>query len=103
MRAILADAGVRVRLDAIYAEEVVPGFEAMGMGDDARAYVATTLDRFLNPFLDHRIADIAQNHVTKVERRIGAFLAWIGEAPGAPATPVLDAVVARHISGRKYA
>jgi len=103
VRAILADAGVRARLDAVYANEVIPGFEAMGMGDEARAYVATTLDRFLNPFLDHRIADIAQNHVTKVERRIGAFLAWIGQAPNAPATPVLDAVVARHVSGRKYA
>lgn len=103
VRAILADAAVRGRLDAVYADEVVPGFDARGMGEEARAYVATTLDRFLNPFLDHRIVDIAQNHPTKVERRIAAFLDWIGEAPGAPATPHLDAVVARHMSGRKHA
>lgn len=103
VRAILADAAVRSRLDALYADEVVPGFEAKGMGDEARSYVAITLDRFLNPFLDHRIADIAQNHTTKVERRVAAFLDWIGEEPGAAATPYLDAVVARHMSGRKHA
>lgn len=103
VRAILADAVVRGRLDALYAGEVVPGFEAKGMGEEARAYVATTLDRFLNPFLDHRIADIAQNHTTKVERRIAAFLDWIGEAPDAPTTSYLDAVVARHLSGRVHA
>lgn len=103
VRAILADAAVRSRLDALYADEVVPGFEAKGMGDEARSYVAITLDRFLNPFLDHRIADIAQNHTTKVERRVAAFLDWIGEEPGAAATPYLDAVVARHMSGRKQA
>jgi len=65
------------------------------MGEEARAYVATTLDRFLNPFLDHRIADIAQNHAAKIERRIAAFLDWIDGVPGAPATPLLDAVAGR--------
>ena len=38
-----------------------------------------------------RIADIAQNHATKVSRRIGAFLEWSGRAG---ASPVLDGVVA---------
>jgi tagaturonate reductase len=68
------------------------------MGAEAEAYVVTTLDRFLNPFLDHRVADIAQNHVTKVERRIAAFLDWTAEVGGS-ATPVLDAVVARNLPG----
>ncbi len=95
VRAILAEEAVRGRLDGIYADEVVPGFEARGMGEEARAYVATTLDRFLNPFLDHRIADIAQNHAAKIERRIAAFLDWIDGVPGAPATPLLDAVAGR--------
>lgn len=95
VRAILAEDAVRGRLDGIYADEVLPGFEARGMGEEARAYVATTLDRFLNPFLDHRIADIAQNHAAKIERRIAAFLDWIDGVPGAPATPLLDAVAGR--------
>ncbi|MDR6950880.1 tagaturonate reductase [Ancylobacter sp. 3268] len=96
VRAILADDAVRARLDALYAQEVVPGFQARGMGREAGDYVAVTLDRFRNPFLDHRIADIAQNHGVKVKRRIKAFLDWLAGQPGAPATPVLDALVARH-------
>ncbi|MBS7544974.1 mannitol dehydrogenase family protein [Ancylobacter oerskovii] len=99
VRAILADDAIRARLDALYAQEVVPGFRARGMGEDAEAYVAVTLDRFRNPFLDHRIADIAQNHAVKVERRIKAFLDWIAGLPGAPVTPVLDALVARQANG----
>jgi tagaturonate reductase len=98
VREILADAAIRERLDALYRDEVVPGFAARGMGAEAEAYVVTTLDRFLNPFLDHRVADIAQNHVTKVERRIAAFLDWTAEV-GGPATPVLDAVAARNLPG----
>ncbi|MBB3769555.1 tagaturonate reductase [Angulomicrobium tetraedrale] len=99
VREILADDGVRARLDAIYAGEVVPGFATHGMEEDARAYVGVTLDRFRNPFLDHRIADIAQNHGLKIERRIGAFRDWIMGRPGAPATPALDAILARHSAG----
>ena len=82
VRAILADPGVRGQLEAIYRDEVLPGFAARGLGDEAAAYVDTTLARFLNPYLDHRLADIAGNHAEKVARRIGAFLDWSGaEAP----------------------
>lgn len=96
VRKILADAAIRTRLDAIYRDEVIPGFAAKGMEDEARAYVATTLDRFLNPFLNHRIADIAQHHAQKVERRIAAFLDWV-ETSGKPHdAPVLKALVARY-------
>lgn len=94
VREILADPAVAARLDALYRDEVVPGFAAHGMEAQARDYVVATLDRFRNPFLDHRIADIAQNHTTKVERRLAAFLDW-AEAGGAwlPA-PTLRTVVA---------
>jgi tagaturonate reductase len=93
VREILADPAIRARVDALYANEVLPGFAARGMAAEADAYVRATMDRFLNPFLDHRIADIAQNHAAKVARRIGAFLEWSGRAG---ASPVLDAVVAGH-------
>lgn len=94
VREILADPAVAARLDAVYRDEVVPGFAAHGMEAEARAYVATTLERFRNPYLDHRIADIAGNHALKVERRIAAFLDWAGT----PA-PVLSSIV----SGQKVA
>ena len=85
VRQILADAPIYQRLREIYAEEVVPGFAALGMGEEAANYVETTIERFQNPFLDHRIADIAQNHAAKVERRIKSFLALARErAPSLP-------------------
>lgn len=65
-------------LKAIYAEEVLPGFAAHGEGEAAAQYVATTLERMANPFLDHRLADIAQNHRQKAARRIGGFTAFAG-------------------------
>lgn len=80
-------------LRVIYQSEVLPGFKAMGMGCVAASYAATTLERFDNPFLDHRIADIGQNHSQKVDRRIGAFLDWI--AAKGVATPKLDRLVGR--------
>ncbi|WP_282603864.1 mannitol dehydrogenase family protein [Paracoccus sp. PARArs4] len=70
--------------------EVLPGFARRDMEPDARSYLDETVERFANPFLDHRIADIAQNHPQKVERRIGAFLDWVREADPAFAAPVLD-------------
>jgi len=94
VRAILADPLVRERLDGIYRREVIPGFAARGMGEEAVAYVATTMERFLNPYLDHRIADIAQNHAVKVDRRVAAFLAWIADAGKAPAAPTLESIAA---------
>ncbi|MBE9607041.1 mannitol dehydrogenase family protein [Acetobacteraceae bacterium H6797] len=100
VREILADGAVRARLEAIYTHEVLPGFAARGMGQEAKTYVTTTMDRFLNPFLAHRVADIAQNHQAKVERRIAAFLSWIDGAQARPATPELAALVARNIHGK---
>jgi tagaturonate reductase len=95
VKAILADTDVRARLDHVYADEVLPGFAANGLGDEAAAYVAATLDRFRNPFLDHRIADIFGNHALKVERRISAFKTWGHQAGATGATPILDGVVER--------
>ncbi|GAJ96671.1 mannitol dehydrogenase family protein [Agrobacterium sp. SHOUNA12C] len=93
---ILADPSIRMRLEALYENEVVPGFASKGMGEEARTYVATTLDRFLNPFLNHRIADIAQHHAQKVERRIAAFLDWVGETPEQHAAPTLRGIASRY-------
>ena len=96
MKEILAAPAIRQRLDAVYRDEVVPGFAAHGMGEEAKAYVETTMGRFLNPYLEHRIADIAGNHALKIERRIKAFLDWAGT----PA-PTLEAIV--HATDRKSA
>ncbi|MEL7525316.1 MAG: mannitol dehydrogenase family protein, partial [Pseudomonadota bacterium] len=88
----LVDPDAAADLEDLYALEVVPGFAAHGRKEDAEAYVETTLDRFRNPFLDHMLADIAQNHSEKIERRIGAFLTWARQADAALSAPRLDAI-----------
>jgi tagaturonate reductase len=89
VREILAGADTKGFLLTIYQSEVVPGFAARQMGEEAEAYVRTTMDRFENPFLDHRLSDIAQNHREKVVRRIEGFMTWSGAA-----APKLSAILA---------
>ena len=94
VRQLLDDPDWRSALQALYRDEVLPVFAAAG---DASApdYVAVTLDRFANPYLDHRLTDIAQNHGEKLERRLGAFMAWAGELGLAGRQPRLAAAVAQ--------
>lgn len=96
VRLILTDAAVRARLDTLYRDEVLPGFAANGMASEASAYVATTLERFSNPFLDHRLSDIAQHHRPKVARRVHAFLKWATAANSASEMPVLNELAAQY-------
>ncbi|MCV0427707.1 MAG: mannitol dehydrogenase family protein [Roseibium sp.] len=79
-------------LQSLYASEVVPAFAAHGRKAEAEAYVATTIDRFRNPFLDHKLSDIAQNHAEKIQRRIAAFLKWAWVADPALQMPRLESV-----------
>ena len=74
VREFIARPEVMAELAALYRDEVLPVFVHLGQGEAAERYLAVTLERFANPCLDHRLADIAQNHAQKVERRIGAFL-----------------------------
>lgn len=60
---------MRDLLESAWCDEVLPVFDALGQGDTAREYLVTLRDRLLNPFLEHRLADIAQNHAQKVARR----------------------------------
>lgn len=93
VRAILDDPQVHRRLMNIYQEEVLPGFALNYMAMDARLYVTTTLERFQNPFLEHRLADIAQNHAAKVNSRIAAFLNWARLRDPSFAAPRLSAML----------
>jgi tagaturonate reductase len=95
VKTILDELDVRSRLIAIYETEVIPGFGRRNMGIEAARYVAATLERFMNPFLNHRLADIAQNHPAKLGNRIAAFLVWVRRRDPDFATPRLDATLAR--------
>lgn len=84
VREMVADPAISDWLDALYDEELLPVFAAAGIGEAAE-YRRSVIDRFRNPFLDHRLADIIVNHRDKKERRVDGFLAWASEvAPGLP-------------------
>jgi len=61
---------LRGDLERLWANEVLPVFAALGQLDAAQRYVDSVRERFANPFLQHRLADIAANHNHKKQRRL---------------------------------
>ena len=74
MREAMADPAMRGELDDLYEKEVLPVFASIGMEEEARAYRDAVIDRFRNPFLDHRLAEIFTNHEAKKRRRFGGLI-----------------------------
>jgi tagaturonate reductase len=94
VREAMTDAAMRNELGEVYEREVLPVFATLGMAAEARAYRDATIDRFSNPFLDHRLSDIYVNHESKKQRRFGGLVA-LAEASGVPARqPRLRAALA---------
>jgi len=85
----VGDAALFHELCDLVQTEVLPSFEHAGLGAAARAYFDVTLERFQNPFLCHRLADIAGGHASKVASRIGAFLDWADTQSVAQSAPRL--------------
>ena len=77
-------------LRRLLAEEVVPTID--GRVPDAAAFVEATLERFANPYLEHRLASIALNHEVKVRTRLvptrDEFVERFGRQP-----PLLSALL----------
>lgn len=94
VREVLADPEFSASLDELYAQEVLPVFAALGLGQVAQAYRDTTLERFRNPFLRHHLRDIAQNHGTKKERRFKALIELARQLAPGLAQPRLTAALA---------
>ncbi|HYA72102.1 MAG TPA: mannitol dehydrogenase family protein [Roseiarcus sp.] len=94
VRALLADAAVLNDLNDLYDREVLPVFDAIGLGAEARAYRASVIERFRNPFLDHYLADIFTNHAAKKQRRFAGLIALGAQAGVAMAQPRLRAALA---------
>ena len=66
----MADPVLRGRLKTVWEDEVLPVFRALGEEAETRTYLAQLRDRFDNPYLAHRLSDIAQNHHQKITRRV---------------------------------
>lgn len=96
IRHLVSNSEVLAQLIDVLREEVRPAFLAAGLVDQFDPYVLTTIERFANPFLDHRIKDIAQNHVQKVARRIGAMLNWAQTKGDMSPKPILSEIVVRN-------
>jgi tagaturonate reductase len=69
----------RAALEAVWADEVLPVFGALGQRAVAEDYVASVRERFLNPYLEHHLADIARNHAQKKQRRFAPVVALAEE------------------------
>ncbi len=74
----------------VQAEEVLPIFAAIGLENEAREYARQVEDRFRNPFLKHKLGDIASNHEQKLERRIAPMVARAREVTPGLKTPLLE-------------
>jgi len=55
-------------LQRLLTEEIVPTLE--GRVDGAQRFAEQTVERFKNPFLDHKFADIALHHESKMKVRL---------------------------------
>jgi tagaturonate reductase len=85
---------LRATLEGVWADEVLPVFDALGEGAAARAYLVTLRDRLLNPYLAHRLTDIAGNHAQKKQRRF-APVVDVGREQSPPVVqPWLQAALA---------
>jgi tagaturonate reductase len=94
VRALLADPATLAELNDLYDRETLPVFDGLGMGEEARAYRASVVERFRNPFLDHRLADIFTNHAAKKQRRFGGLVALAEQHRIVVAQPRLKAALA---------
>lgn len=71
---------VHAWLQRLLFEEIVPVLE--GRVEDPELFARQTLDRFANPFLDHKLSDIAKGHEGKMELRLRPTLADFRERFG---------------------
>ena len=91
VRDAVNDPEIDAWLQKLLYEEIIPTLD--GRVDSPREFAGQTLERFRNPFLEHKLSDIAQYHEAKVKIRLETtrdeFVAKFGRRP-----PLLDAAVA---------
>jgi tagaturonate reductase len=90
----MSDPRVRGELETVWHDEVLPVFGAMGLQNQAQAYIESVRERFMNPFLAHRISDIAVNHREKIGRRIQPLVELADSLSLPPAQPKLRKLLA---------
>ncbi len=90
VRDAIDDPELNAWLRKLLFEEIVPTIDARV--DRAKWFAEQTLDRFRNPFIDHKFADIALHHQSKIQVRLvptrDEYAAKFGKAP-----PLLTEVI----------
>jgi tagaturonate reductase len=91
VREAVCDPELGAWLERLLLEEIVPTLE--GRVEGPREFARQVLERFKNPFLEHKLSDIAVLHETKVQVRLvptrAEFVARFGRNPS-----LLDEVLA---------
>jgi tagaturonate reductase len=92
----LDDDNTRAWLERLLFEEIVPTMD--GRVDGSERFARQTIERFRNPFLRHKLADIAVHHATKRDIRLvpthREFQKKFGRMP-----PMLDEVIRAALPG----
>ncbi|TDX27608.1 tagaturonate reductase [Modicisalibacter xianhensis] len=70
VREAMADPALYNDLKRVIDEEVIPSLATRLERESLERYRDEVFERFANPYLDHRLADIAENHAMKCQRRI---------------------------------
>jgi tagaturonate reductase len=90
VREAVAHPEMRAWLDRLLFEEIVPTLE--GRVEAPEQFARQTIERFQNPFMEHRFTDIAVYHDAKVKIRLvptrAEFLEKFGRVP-----PLLDEAI----------
>jgi tagaturonate reductase len=68
----MADSSLRSWLEELLFEEIVP--TVMGRVEEPEAFARQVLERFQNPFLEHKIANILVYHAQKQQSRLAPTL-----------------------------
>lgn len=92
---MMNDPMARRTLDVVWREEVLPVFGARGLGAEASDYIGAVRERFLNPFLRHRLSDIAGNHAEKKKRRLLPVIEMAAADGRGLEQPILRAILER--------
>lgn len=86
VRTCMEDPAVRAFLEGALFEEIIPTLSLPRT--DCEAFARAVEERFSNPYIDHRLLDIALNSVSKWRARVlpsvNAFLAQNGRGAGPP-------------------
>lgn len=91
VREAINDPQLATWLERLLFEEIVPTVRERV--EEAEAFARQTLDRFRNPFLDHKFADIALHHESKIKIRL-APTAEEYQAKFGKQAPLLSEVIA---------